>query len=95
MVVGPQRGEKGRLIVPRSSAPLSPDHGRSEPQVGDTPEKKGVITKLFGVILIFVGSLDLMLFWRGGLATGSLYFAFIAAGAFLYVVGSIRQIRRA
>ncbi|MFQ6024627.1 MAG: hypothetical protein ACE5NW_18080 [Acidiferrobacterales bacterium] len=29
--------------------------------------KKGVKTKLFGVILIFLGVLDSMLPWRGGL----------------------------
>ncbi len=61
----------------------------------ESVSKKGVITKLFGVILIFVGGLDLMLSWRGGLAISSLYVAFVAAGVFLYALGSIRQGRRA
>ncbi len=53
--------------------------------------KKGVKTKLFGVILIFLGILNSMLSWRGGLTLSSFYVLLIAAGIFLYLIGAIRQ----
>lgn len=53
--------------------------------------KVGVKTKLFGVVLIFVGTMDAMLSWRGGLAPDGFYVFLIAAGLALYLVGSIRQ----
>ncbi len=53
--------------------------------------KAGVKTKLFGVVLLFVGILDSLLAWRGGFAMNSFYVFLIGAGLFLYLVGSIRQ----
>ena len=52
---------------------------------------KGVKTKLFGVILMIVGTLDSMLSWRGGLDVSNFYFLLLAAGMLLYIVGMIRQ----
>jgi hypothetical protein len=54
-------------------------------------KKKGVTTKLFGVILIFLGILDSMLSWRGGFAVNDFYVLLIASGILLYIVGAIRQ----
>lgn len=53
--------------------------------------KKGVKTKLFGVVLIILGVLDSMLSWRGGFAVSDLYILLIASGISLYVIGAIRQ----
>ena len=58
---------------------------------GVVVRKAGVKTKLFGVVLIFVGTMDAMLSWRGGLALDGFYVFLIAAGLALTVVGSIRQ----
>jgi uncharacterized membrane protein len=52
---------------------------------------KGVVTKLFGVILVFLGALDSMVSWRGGFAVSEIYVLMIVAGAFLYAVGAIRS----
>lgn len=56
----------------------------------DEPPRKGAKTKLFGVILIFLGALDSMLSWRGGLVVNDFYLLLFATGCLLYVVGAIR-----
>ena len=48
------------------------------------------MTKLFGVILIFLGVLDSMVSWRGGFAVSEIYALMIVAGFALYAVGAIR-----
>ncbi len=53
--------------------------------------RKGFIVKLFGVVLIFLGALDSMLSWRGGLALNDFYVWLMGAGLFLYAVGAVRQ----
>jgi hypothetical protein len=53
--------------------------------------RKGVITKLFGVVLVFVGALDSLLSWRGGLVVNDFYLALIGLGVFLFAIGAIRQ----
>ncbi len=57
----------------------------------DPVSRKGAKTKLFGVILIFLGILDSMLAWRGGFAVNDFYILLIALGLFLYAVGAIRE----
>ncbi len=57
----------------------------------EAPARKGVKTKLFGVLLVVLGALDSMLSWRGGLDTGNGYLALIAAGVALFAIGAIRQ----
>ncbi|MHA1529468.1 MAG: hypothetical protein ACTSVG_10620 [Alphaproteobacteria bacterium] len=52
--------------------------------------RKGVVIKLFGVILVFLGVLDSMVSWRGGFAVSEIYPLMIVAGLFLYAVGAIR-----
>jgi len=51
---------------------------------------RGVAIKLFGVMLIFLGVLDSMLFWRGGFAAGEKYLVLILFGLLLYAIGAIR-----
>ena len=59
----------------------------------DNPKtRKGAITKLFGVILIFLATLDGMLSWRGGIAISDFYLFLFAAGVFLFALGAIRQV---
>lgn len=53
--------------------------------------RKGAIAKIFGVVLIFLGVLDSMLAWRGGLALNSFYVFLMASGALLYFIGAVRQ----
>jgi hypothetical protein len=53
--------------------------------------RRGVKTKLFGVILIFLATLDGMLSWRGGIEISDFYLFLFAAGVFLFAVGAIRQ----
>ncbi|MFQ5756616.1 MAG: hypothetical protein ACE5H7_11075 [Acidiferrobacterales bacterium] len=57
----------------------------------DDGSKKGVKTKLFGVILIFLGVLDSMLSWRGGFRLSDFYVLLVASGIFLFIIGAIRQ----
>ena len=57
----------------------------------DAPTRKGVKTKLFGVLLIILGAMDSMLSWRGGFDAGNYYLALIAAGVALFAIGAVRQ----
>ena len=57
----------------------------------DFEARKGVKTKLFGVVLVFLGTLDGMLSWRGGIEVSNFYLFLFAAGVFLFVIGTIRQ----
>jgi hypothetical protein len=52
--------------------------------------RKGVVLKLFGVVLFALGALDSMLSWRGGIADTDPYFILLVAGAFVYALGAIR-----
>ncbi|MBT3553314.1 MAG: hypothetical protein HOO19_11145 [Rhodospirillaceae bacterium] len=53
--------------------------------------QKGVIPRLFGVLLIFVGTLDAMLSWRAAVALEYFYIFLVAAGLVFYVYGGIRR----
>ena len=57
----------------------------------NTGTRKGVKTKLFGVILIFLATLDGMLSWRGGIEMSDFYLVLFAVGVFLFALGAIRQ----
>ena len=70
-------------------------HERAEPTLPDkaieeTRPRKGVAIKLFGVALVFLGTLDSMLSWRGGFEVHETYALMMAAGVFLYAIGAIR-----
>ncbi len=57
----------------------------------EAPDRKGVKTKLFGVLLVILGALDSMLSWRGGFDAGNAYLVLIAVGMTLFASGAIRQ----
>ena len=52
---------------------------------------RGVITRLFGVILIILGVLDSMLAWRGGFAVSDVYVLLVASGVFVYFIGAVQR----
>jgi len=54
---------------------------------------KGVIVRLFGVVLVFLGTLNSMLFWRAGNAVNDFFVFLIVSGVLLYVIGAIRRER--
>ena len=54
------------------------------------PPKKGVKSKIFGVILVILGSLDLMLSWRGGLEISGFYVLLVLSGVAIFCMGAIR-----
>jgi len=53
----------------------------------------GVKTKLIGVVLVFLGILDNMLSWRGGLEVSRWHVILVVLGLFLFAVGAIRSNR--
>jgi hypothetical protein len=44
-----------------------------------------------GVVLIFIGAMDAMLSWRGGMAASQFYVLLLGSGLFLYALGAIRS----
>lgn len=54
---------------------------------------RGAVIKLFGVILVILGGLDVMLSWRGGFAVAPFHAGLIAVGLLLCLIGSIRHQR--
>ncbi len=59
--------------------------------MNETFSPAGVIFRLFGVVLVFVGALDSMLSWRGGAAQDNFYLILISAGIFLFAIGAVRR----
>jgi hypothetical protein len=57
--------------------------------------RKGVKTKLIGVVLVFLGVMNGMLSWRGGFALDDGPVLLLAAGVLLYAVGAVREGGRA
>ncbi len=60
------------------------------PTEEDAP-KKGVKTKIFGVILIVLGVLNSMLSFRGGFEISSFQNAILVTGVVLYIIGVVRS----
>lgn len=60
---------------------------------GDTQggRNRGAIIRLFGVILVILGTLDIMLSWRGALDVVPFHVMLIATGLLLCLVGAIRR----
>ena len=52
---------------------------------------RGAIIRLFGVILVILGTLDIMLSWRGGFAVEPFHAALIGVGLLLCLIGAIRR----
>ena len=55
-------------------------------------EKRGVKTRLIGVVMIILGVLDSLLTLRGGLPSEE-YLILIAAGAVVFAIGAVRSRR--
>lgn len=65
------------------------DHPNQQPE----HNTHGAVVRLFGVILIILGSLNTMLSWRAGFEVLSLPVALLIGGGILIAIGSImRQI---
>ncbi|MCP5073677.1 MAG: hypothetical protein GY947_10345 [Rhodobacteraceae bacterium] len=58
------------------------------------PNSGGAVIRLFGVLLIILGSLNSMLSWRGGFELLSLPVFLIAAGLLLCLISAlVRELR--
>ena len=82
-MVGAQRGKEAPRRAVMSDSDLEATDG--------TP--KGAIMRLFGVVLIFLATLDAMLSWRGGITPSNFYIWLFAAGIAFYAVGAVRRER--
>ena len=51
---------------------------------------RGVAAKILGVVMVIVGGLDMMLFWRNGQAPSWFFVSIIAIGLLVYFIGSVR-----
>lgn len=51
---------------------------------------RGVGAKILGVVMVIVGGLDMMLFWRNGEAPSGFYILIIIAGLLVYAIGAVR-----
>ncbi len=54
-------------------------------------EKQGTALKVFGVVLIILGSLNLMLCWRGGLSISPFYPVILLIGLGLFIIGKLKN----
>jgi hypothetical protein len=52
---------------------------------------RGAIIRLFGVILVILGTLDIMLSWRGGFAIDPFHAMLLIGGLLLCLIGAIRR----
>ncbi len=52
-------------------------------------ENRGAVVRLFGVILIILGTLNTMLSWRGGFEVVPFHAMLIGTGLLLCLIGSI------
>ena len=59
--------------------------------VANNARNRGVMMRLFGVILIMVGVLDSMLAWRGGFAVSDVYVLLVASGIFIFFIGAVQR----
>ncbi len=52
---------------------------------------RGAIIRLFGVILVILGTLDIMLSWRGGFEVAPFHAMLLIGGLLLCLIGAIRR----
>jgi hypothetical protein len=69
----------------------NPDDTPEEDADAELPENKGVIPKIIGFVMIFLGSLDMMLFWRGGIPMNYFYVFLFLGGWALFAFGAVRS----
>jgi len=58
---------------------------------GGKNANRGAIIRLFGVILVILGALDIMLSWRGGFAVAPFHAMLLVGGLLLCLIGAIRR----
>ncbi len=51
---------------------------------------RGVVPRVFGVIMIILGSMNCMLAWRGSFEISLFYLVLIGFGLFLFCFGAVR-----
>ncbi|MBT5110766.1 MAG: hypothetical protein HOM25_18965 [Rhodospirillaceae bacterium] len=52
---------------------------------------RGAVFRIFGVILVILGTLDIMLSWRGAFDVAPFHVMLIATGLLLCAIGAIRR----
>lgn len=52
---------------------------------------RGAVFRIFGAILVILGTLDIMLSWRGGFEIFSFHVLLFSTGVLLCVIGAIRR----
>ncbi len=70
--------------------PIRPAN-RDRETLEDAVPKKGVKTKLIGVVLIALGALNSMLAWKGGFFLGDYPWWLLGLGIGVFVAGVLRQ----
>ncbi len=62
-------------------------------EAADLPggNSRGAIFRIFGVILVILGWLNIMLSWRDGFEVVPFHAVLIGTGLLLYLIGSIRR----
>lgn len=58
--------------------------------MADADPPKGVVLKIFGIVLMFLGAINLMLLWRASMLADSLFVGFFLVGIVFYTVGAGR-----
>ncbi len=61
-----------------------------EGRLQDERPKRGVKTKILGIVLIFLGALNSLASWRAGIVLSDFYVILFASGVALYAIGAIR-----
>ncbi|MBI3397699.1 MAG: hypothetical protein HY026_00415 [Deltaproteobacteria bacterium] len=56
--------------------------------------KRGIGLRIFGSVLFFLGTLNIMFSMKAGLETQNFYIFLIVAGVIIFVIGSLRNMGR-
>lgn len=52
---------------------------------------RGLVARIFGVVLVLVGAMDCMLAWQGGFKINLLFVMFIMGGILVFTVGAVQR----
>lgn len=52
---------------------------------------RGLLARIFGVVLVITGFMDCMLAWRGGFQINLLFVMFIMSGILVFAVGAVQK----
>lgn len=62
-------------------------HNEEPLKTENSDPPKGILLKIFGIILLFVGGLNMVLLWRAGLYIDTTFILYILAGLGIYAIG--------